>query len=115
MNLPRTRRPILACAVLANAGKRKKIAQARISVLQDCFVVLNGMHRHLLRGRDAEMKPGTLSHGALDPDAAAVSIDNMASDGESESGAACFARARGVHAVKSLEDAFEVVFRNSNS
>ena len=54
------------------------------------------------------MKSRTLPNGAFNPDAAAVRVNDVAGNGEAESGAARLARSRGVHAVKTLENALKV-------
>ena len=51
------------------------------------------------------MELRTLAHFAFHPDSAAVHFDEMLGDGETESGAAGFARARDIDAVEPLEDA----------
>src|SRR5260370_195514 len=54
---------------------------------------------------NGEMELRTLSHLALDPDAAAVNFDKMFGDGKPKPGAANFAGTRDVHAIEALEDA----------
>src|SRR5713101_8077828 len=61
--------------------------------------------RHRLNLRQGEEKTGALAQLALYPDFAAVRLHDVFDDGEAEAGAARLARARAVHAVKSLEDA----------
>jgi hypothetical protein len=61
------------------------------------------------------MKSRTLPNGAFNPDAAAVRVNDVAGNGEAESGAARLARSRGVHAVKTLENALKVGLRNSDA
>src|ERR1700722_5823249 len=65
--------------------------------------------------RNAEMKARTLPNGAFHPDAAPGGLHDMPGDREAETGAACLARSSGVHPIKSLEDAFQVGFRNADT
>ena len=44
-----------------------------------------------------------------------MSLDDVFDDGEAEAGAALLARTRFVHAIKSFEDAFEGLGRNSGA
>src|SRR5690348_16887897 len=61
------------------------------------------------------MKAGSLADSAFYPDAATVGVHNMSRDRKSQARAACFARSRGIHAVKSFEDAFQIRFRNADA
>ena len=61
------------------------------------------------------METGALADGAFHPDAAAVGVDDMPRDSESQAGAAGLARSGGVHTIETLENAFEVGFRNADA
>ena len=50
------------------------------------------------------MKSRALADFAVDPDAAAVDLNEMLGDGETKAGAAGFARARGIDAIEALEN-----------
>ena len=61
------------------------------------------------------METGALADGAFHPNAAAMGIDDMPGYGESEAGAAGLARPGGIHTIETLENAFEVGFRNADA
>ena len=57
--------------------------------------------------REGEIESGAVAGFAGRPDPAAVALDDVLDNGESEAGAALLARAGLVHAVEALENAFE--------
>ena len=65
------------------------------------------MHR-LRRDGQGEVELRAVAEFALSPEAATVSLEDVLDDGEAEAGAAGFAGAGLVNAVKPLEDAMEV-------
>src|SRR5579863_4085840 len=69
----------------------------------------------LSRNRHGKMESRTLSNRAFHPDSSAMRFRDMPRDGKSQPGAAHFARAPFVYAIKSLEDAFLLGMWNANS
>src|SRR4029077_10538941 len=62
--------------------------------------------------RHRKMKMRSLAYFAVHPDPSAMHFHQMLGDGQAESRAARLTRARGVHAVKSLEDPRLIHLRN---
>src|SRR5712671_3709990 len=69
----------------------------------------------LRRGVNAEAEPRTLPYSAFHPNAPAMRIHNMPRDRKAQPRSSGLARSGGVHPIKSLEDALQVRFRNSNT
>src|SRR5260370_17026383 len=61
------------------------------------------------------MKLRAAADFTVDPDAAAMHLDDVLGDGETESGAAEFAGARGIHAVEAFENARLVGFGDADA
>src|SRR5262245_58538511 len=58
-------------------------------------------------GGEGEVEGGAFAGFTFGPDFAAVALDNVFDDGETEAGAALFTRAGFVHAIEAFEDAFQ--------
>jgi hypothetical protein len=68
-----------------------------------------------LKHWNREMELRTLAYFTLDPDAAAMSLDEMLGDGEAKAGAADFAGPRNIDPVEALKDAGLIHFGDADS
>src|SRR5690348_1865662 len=68
-----------------------------------------------IKERHRKMKLRTFAHVAIDPQTAAMHLDEVLGDGQTETGAAGFAGARDIDAVEAFEDARLVGFGDTDA
>src|SRR5260370_16020072 len=100
-----------------NAGTDGSQGVGRTFALAAPFGLAGGANDSALRVEDGngEMELRTLTHFALDPDAAAVNFDKVLGNGEPQPGAADFAGTGHIDAVEALEDARLVRLRDADA